>query len=278
MDIGEAVAELINDGDAVAMEGFTHLIPHAAGHEVIRQEKRDLTLIRMTPDIIYDQLIGVGAARALVFSWGGNPGVGSLHRLRDAVERGWPHPIEVIEHTHAEMAAAYVAGASGLPFGVVRGTKGTDLPDHNDRVRWITCPFTGDEVLAVAAHRPDVTVIHAQRADRSGNVQVWGIVGIQKEAAFAAARVVVTVEEIVDELTPIPGAILLPATSITAVCEVPGGAHPSYAAGYSSRDNRFYEAWDDIASDRDRFTEWIDRHVRGTADMTEFARSIADGT
>lgn len=276
-DLREAVAELINDGDAVAMEGFTHLIPHAAGHEVIRQEKRDLTLIRMTPDIIYDQLIGAGAARALVFSWGGNPGVGSLHRLRDAVEHGWPHPIELIEHTHAEMAAAYVAGASGLPFGVVRGTKGTDLPGHNDRVRWITCPFTGDEVLAVAAHRPDVTLIHAQRADRSGNVQVWGIVGIQKEAAFAAARVVVTVEEIVDELTPIPGAILLPATSITAVCEVPGGAHPSYAAGYSRRDNRFYEAWDDIARDRDRFTEWIDRHVRGTSDMAEFTRSLADG-
>jgi glutaconate CoA-transferase subunit A len=277
-DLREAVAELINDGDAVAMEGFTHLIPHAAGHEVIRQEKRDLSLIRMTPDIIYDQLIGAGAARTLVFSWGGNPGVGSLHRLRDAVEHGWPHPIVVIEHTHAEMAAAYVAGASGLPFGVVRGAKGTDLPDHNDRVRWIPCPFTGEEVLAVAAHRPDVTVIHAQRADRSGNVQLWGIVGIQKEAAFAAARVIVTVEEIVDELTPIPGAILLPARSITTVCEVPGGAHPSYAAAYGSRDNRFYEAWDDIARDRDRFNEWIDRHVRGTSDMAEFTRSIADRT
>ena len=276
-DLREAVAELINDGDSVAMEGFTHLIPHAAGHEVIRQEKHDLTLIRMTPDIIYDQLIGVGAARALVFSWGGNPGVGSLHRLRDAVEHGWPHPIELIEHTHAEMAAAYVAGASGLPFGVVRGTKGTDLSDHNDRVRWMTCPFTGEEVLAVAAHRPDVTVIHAQRADRSGNVQLWGIVGIQKEAAFAATRVIVTVEEIVDELTSIPGAILLPAKAITTVCEVPGGAHPSYAAGYSSRDNRFYEAWDDIARDRNRFNEWIDRHVRGTSDMAEFTRSIADG-
>ena len=272
----EAVAELIHDGDAVAMEGFTHLIPHAAGHEVIRQERRDLTLIRMTPDIIYDQLIGVGAAKTLVFSWGGNPGVGSLHRLRDAVEHSWPQPIELIEHAHAAMAAAYVAGASGLPFGVVRATPGTDLAPHNDRIRRITCPFTGAELSAVAAHRPDVTVIHAQRADRAGNVQIWGITGIQKEAAFAATRVLVTVEEIVADLTPVPGGIVLPAATITTVCEVPGGAHPSYSLGYDGRDNRFYARWDEISRDRDRFNAWIDRHVRGTTTMAEFRQSIAE--
>ena len=271
----EAVAELILDGDTVAMEGFTHLIPHAAGHEVIRQGKRDLTLVRMTPDIIYDQLIGVGAAKTLVFSWGGNPGVGSLHRLRDAVEHDWPQPLTLVEHTHAEMAAAYVAGASGLPFGVLRGTPGTDLRHHTDRVRPISCPFTGDELAAVAAHRPDVTVIHAQRADRAGNVQLWGIVGIQKEAAFAAQRVLVTVEEIVDKLSPVAGAVVLPATTVTAVCEVPGGAHPSYALGYDHRDNAFYTAWDDISRDRERFGSWIDRHVTGTGSMTEFRQSIA---
>lgn len=271
----EAVAELIHDGDTVAMEGFTHLIPHAAGHEVIRQGKRDLTLIRMTPDIIYDQLIGVGAAKTLVFSWGGNPGVGSLHRLRDAVEHDWPRPLALVEHTHAEMAAAYVAGASGLPFGVLRGTPGADHRQHTDRVRSLTCPFTGDELAAVAAHRPDVTVIHAQRADRVGNVQIWGIVGIHKEAAFAARRVLVTVEEIVDKLPPVAGAVVLPATTVTTVCEVSGGAHPSYALGYDRRDNAFYTAWDHISRDRERFGSWIERHVMGTGSMAEFRQSIA---
>ncbi|WP_283134536.1 CoA transferase subunit A [Rhizohabitans arisaemae] len=253
----EAVAELIHDGDVVAMEGFTHLIPFAAAHEVIRQGLADLTLVRMTPDVVYDQLIGAGAARKLVFSWGGNPGVGSLHRFRDAVENGWPHPLEVDEHSHAGMANRYVAGASGLPFAVVRAYRGTDLASRTSTVSTVTCPFTGEKLAAVAALNPDVTVIHAQQADRAGNVQLWGLTGVQKEAALAARRVLVTVEEIVDRLTPRPGGVVLPGWAITAVAEVPGGAHPSYAAGYSVRDNGFYQAWDAVSRDRDTFTAWI---------------------
>jgi glutaconate CoA-transferase subunit A len=257
----DAVAELIHDGDAVAMEGFTHLIPFAAAHEVIRQGITDLTLIRMTPDVIYDQLIGAGLVKKLVFSWGGNPGVGSLHRFRDAVENGWPRPLEVDEHSHAGMANRYVAGASGLPFAVLRGYRGTDLASRTDTVSTVTCPFTGEELAAVAALNPDVTVIHAQQADRDGNVQLWGLTGVQKEAALAADRVLVTVEEIVDELVPRPGGIVLPGWVITAVAEVPGGAYPSYAAGYSVRDNDFYQAWDPVSRDREAFTEWIRRNI-----------------
>lgn len=275
MSLAEAIAALIRDGDTVAMEGFTHLVPHAAGHELIRQGRRDLTLLRMTPDVIYDQLIGVGAARALIFSWGGNPGVGSLHRFRDAVEHGLPRPIELVEHTHASMAAAYAAGAAGLPFAVLRATPATDTPAHNPAMRSLTCPFTGETLAAVAAHRPDVTVIHAQRADRAGNTQLWGIVGVQKEAALAGARVLVTVEEIVDALAPVAGAVTLPAFVLDAVCEVPGGAHPSYAQGYSRRDNAFYRSWDAISRDRERFDAWIDRHVRGTSTMAGFLASLA---
>ena len=273
----EAVAALIEDGDSVALEGFTHLIPHAAGHEIIRQQRRDLTLLRMTPDIICDQLIGVGAVRTLVFSWGGNPGVGSLHRFRDAVENDWPAPLELIEYTHATMAAAYAAGASGLPFGTLRASPATDLTRHNPNLSSITCPFTGEMLTAVAAHRPDVTVIHAQRADTAGNVQIWGIVGVQKEAALAAGRVLVTVEEIVDRLTPVPGAITMPASVITTVCEVPNGAFPSYTQGYGRRDHAFYRRWDGISRDRSTFLAWIDRHVRGSADMRSFPGGVQGG-
>jgi glutaconate CoA-transferase subunit A len=257
----EAVASLIHDGDTVALEGFTHLIPHAAGHEIIRQKRRDLTLLRMTPDIIYDQLIGTGAVRTLLFSWGGNPGVGSLHRFRDAVENGWPAPLVLIEYTHAMMAVAWAAGAAGLPFGTLRASPATDLQRHNPNLSTITCPFTGETLTAVAAHRPDVTVIHAQRADRSGNVQFWGITGVQKEAALAGGSVIVTVEEIVDALSPVPGAIILPASVITVVCEVPGGAFPSYTQDYSRRDHAFYRQWDEISRERASFLAWIDRHV-----------------
>ena len=221
----DAVNDLVRDGHVVALEGFTHLIPHAAGHEVIRQGRRDLTLVRMTPDIVYDQLIGMGCARKLVFSWGGNPGVGSLHRLRDAVENGWPQPLELEEHSHAGMAAAYAAGAANLPFGVLRGYRGGDLRAHT-RVASVTCPFTGEELAAVPAHRPDVGIVHAQRADRRGNVQLWGILGVQKEVVLASRRSIVTVEEIVDELTPVPGAIVLPSWTVDAVCVAPRGAHP----------------------------------------------------
>jgi glutaconate CoA-transferase subunit A len=259
--LAEAVAEYVHDGDTVALEGFTHLIPTHAGHEIIRQGRRDLILVRLTPDLVYDQLIGMGCARKLVFSWGGNPGVGSLHRLRDAVENGWPRPLEVDEHSHAGMANRYVAGASRLPFAVLRGYRGSDLPTRTDTIRTVTCPFTGEELTAVPAINPDVAVIHAQRADRAGNVQLWGILGVQKEAVLAAGRSIVTVEEIVDSLDPRPGAVVLPSWVVTAVAEVPGGAHPSYAAGYSVRDNDFYRRWDAISRDRDTFLDWMRRHV-----------------
>src|SRR6058998_99348 len=261
VSLAEAVERAIADGDTVAMEGFTHLIPFAAGHEVIRQRRRDLTLIRMTPDLIYDQLIGAGCARKLIFSWGGNPGVGSLHRFRDAVEHGWPVPLEIEEHSHAGMANRYVAGASGLPFAVLRGYRGTDLPEHTDTIKPITCPFTGEILTAVPALNPDVTVIHAQRADRAGNVQLWGITGVQKEAVLAAKRSLVTVEEVVDELAPVPGAVVLPSWALTYVSAVPGGAHPSYAQDYSVRDNDFYLAWDAVSRDRETFLGWMSEHV-----------------
>ncbi|HUL26165.1 MAG TPA: CoA-transferase [Streptosporangiaceae bacterium] len=260
VSLAGAVAAAIRDGDAVAMEGFTHLIPFAAGHEVIRQGRRDLTLIRMTPDVIYDQLIGAGCASKLIFSWGGNPGVGSLHRFRDAVENGWPGPLQLEEHSHAGMANRYVAGAAGMPFAVLRGYRGTGL-DGQPSVRPITCPFTGQTLTAVAALTPDVTVIHAQRADRAGNVQLWGITGVQKEAVLGARRAVVTVEEIVPELRPQPGAIVLPGWTVDYVAPVPGGAHPSYALGYSHRDNDFYLGWDAISRGRDSFRRWLETDV-----------------
>jgi glutaconate CoA-transferase subunit A len=253
----QAVSELVRDGDTVALEGFTHLIPFAAGHEIIRQGRRDLTLVRMTPDLVYDQLIGAGCAARLVFSWGGNPGVGSLHRMRDALATGWPAPLALEEHSHAGMANRYVAGASGLPFAVLRGYAGTDLPLHTDTISTVTCPFTGEELAAVRALNPDVTIIHAQRADRAGNVQLWGIVGVQKEAVLAAKRSLVTVEEIVDELPPTPGAVVLPHWVIDAVAEVPRGAAPSYADGYYDRDNAAYKAWDKISRDRQAFQHWL---------------------
>jgi glutaconate CoA-transferase subunit A len=273
--LADAVADLARDGDVVALEGFTHLIPYAAGHELIRQRRRDLTLVRMTPDVIYDQLIGMGCARKMVFSWGGNPGVGSLHRFRDAVENGWPSPLDIEEHSHAGMAAAYAAGAANLPFGALRGYRDGDLPART-RVATVTCPFTGEELAAVPAHRPDVGIVHAQQADRRGNVQLWGIAGVQKETVLASARAIVTVEEVVDELEPRPGAIVLPAWVIDAVSRAPYGAHPSYAHGYYDRDNEFYVAWDAISRDRERFLAWMTRHVLETADTAEYRASLAE--
>jgi glutaconate CoA-transferase subunit A len=244
------------------MEGFTHLIPHAAGHEIIRQGRTRLTLIRMTPDLIYDQLIGMGCAEKLVFSWGGNPGVGSLHRFRDAVENGWPNPLAIEEHSHAAMANAYEAGAAGLPCAIFRGYIGVDLPEANPNIRRVTCPFTGEELAAVPAHRPDVAVIHALKADRAGNVLLEGIVGVQKEAVLAAKRSIVTVEEIVDDFGPRNlNAVILPGWTISAVVEVPGGAYPSYAQGYYKRDNAFYIGWDAISRDRDTFRAWMAANV-----------------
>lgn len=262
VSLSEAVGNNLHDGDAVAFEGFTHLIPHAAAHEAIRQGFRDLTLIRMTPDVIYDQMIGLGMARKLIFSYAGNPGVGLLRRLRDAVENGWPHAIEIEEHSHAAMACAYEAGASGLPLAVLRGYKGAGLPAVNPNIRSITCPFTGEELAAVPSVRPDVTFIHAQKASRRGDVLIEGIVGVQKEAALAAARAVVTVEEMVEDFDGVhPNACVLPHWAIAAIAVVPGGAHPSYAHGYYSRDNADYLAWDEIAADRDRFQAWMKENV-----------------
>jgi glutaconate CoA-transferase subunit A len=257
----EAIADAVHDGDVVAMEGFTHLIPFAAAHEVIRQERRDLTLVRMTPDLIYDQLIGAGCAAKLIFSWGGNPGVGSLHRLRDAVENRWPRPLAIEEYSHAAMANAYDAGAARLPFAAYRGSPG-DLPRVNPNFRTVTCPFTGESLTAVPAMRPDVTIIHAQRADREGNVLIDGIIGVQKEALLAAKRSVVTVEDVVErfEGSP-PNACILPRWTVGAIVVAPGGAFPSYAYGYYQRDNAFYLAWDAISRNRETFRAWIAENV-----------------
>jgi glutaconate CoA-transferase, subunit A len=262
----EAIAANVRDGDVVALEGFTHLIPFAAGHEIIRQGRRELTLVRLTPDLIYDQMIGAGCARKLVFSWGGNPGVGSLHRFRDAVEHGWPRPLVLEEHSHAAMASAFHAGAAGLPFATLRGYAGSDLRDVNPSIRSITCPFTGEELAAVPSLRPDVAVVHAQRADRDGNVLLEGIVGVQKEAVLSATRSVVTVEEVVDDLAaPSPNSVILPAWAVDAVAVAPRGAAPSYAHGYYDRDNAFYQEWDAISRDRNRFRTWLREHVQESA-------------
>jgi glutaconate CoA-transferase subunit A len=274
----EAVAALVQDGDTVAMEGFTHLIPFAAGHEVIRQGRRQLTLARMTPDVIYDQLIGAGCAKKLIFSWGGNPGVGSLHRLRDAVEHDWPAPLEIQEHGHGDLSNAYVAGAAKLPFAVLRAYAGSDLPKYNDKIKSIECPFTGETLAAVPAINPDVAIIHAQKADRKGNVLLWGILGVQKEAVLAAKKAIVTVEEIVDDLQAWPNACILPNWTLAAVCRVPGGAFPSYAHGYYERDNRFYQAWDNIARERDTFQQWIKTHILATEDFSAFRRVLAESS
>jgi glutaconate CoA-transferase, subunit A len=274
VSLADAIDGLVRDGDVVAVEGFTHLIPHAAGHEIVRRGRRDLTLVRMTPDVVYDQLIGMGCARKLVFSWGGNPGVGSLHRLRDAVENDWPRALELEEHSHAGMAAAYAAGAADLPFAVLRGYAGTELVERTRTITSVACPFTGEELAAVPAQRPDVGIVHVQQADRRGNIQFWGIPGVQKEIVLASARSIVTVEEIVDELELRPGGIVLPGWVIDAVAVAPGGAHPSYAHGYYERDNDFYVRWDEISRDRERFAEWMQRHVLDTADIDEYHRSL----
>jgi glutaconate CoA-transferase subunit A len=260
VSLSEVVAELVHDGDSVALEGFTHLIPFAAGHEMLRQGRRELELIRMTPDLLFDQMIGVGAARKLVFSYGGNPGVGSLHRFRDAIEHGWPRPVEIEEHSHAGMANRYAAGAARLPCALLRGYIGTDLVEHT-RVATVTCPFSGEQLVAVPALEPDVAIVHAQEADRDGNVQLWGIPGVQKEAVLAARRAAVTVERVVDKLVARPGGIVIPGWVIEFVAEVPGGSRPSYSLGITERDNDFYRYWDIVSRDRAEFQQWMDANV-----------------
>lgn len=266
LSLKDAIARFVRSGQSVALEGFTHLIPFAAGHEIIRQGVTDLTLIRMTPDLVYDQMIGSGCARKLVFSWGGNPGVGSLHRLRDAVEKQWPKPLDIEEHSHSAMAHAYAAGAAGMPSAFFRGYRGSDLAAVNPNIKFIQCPFTGETLASVPAIRPDVGVVHAQRADRLGNVLIEGIVGVQKEVVLAARHAIVTVEEVVDRVSDGgSNAVILPSWTIDAIVVVPGGAKPSYAHGYYQRDNAFYVAWDAIARDRDAFRRWMDEHVHHAA-------------
>ncbi|MBN9307465.1 MAG: 3-oxoadipate--succinyl-CoA transferase subunit A [Devosia sp. 67-54] len=260
--LSDAVARHLKAGDTVAFEGFTHLIPHAAAHEAIRQGIGELTLLRMTPDIIYDQMIGMGLARTVIFSYAGNPGVGLLRRMRDAIENAYPRAIETIEHSHSAMAQAYEAGASGLPLAVFRGYKGADLPRVNPAIKSITCPFTGEALAAIPAHRPDVTFIHAQKASEKGDVLIEGIIGVQKEAALAARRVVVTVEEVVPSFKGLhPNLTILPHWTIDAIAVVPGGAHPSYTHGYYARDNAAYLDWDRISADREAFSSWMQSNV-----------------
>ena len=275
LPLTEAIATYVKDGQTVALEGFTHLIPFAAGHEIIRQGRRKLHLVRMTPDLVFDQLIGMGCAERLTFSWGGNPGVGSLHRLRDAVERGWPQPLALTEFTHAEMAVAYQAGASGLTCALMRHHATTDLEAvPGTPVKRLRCPFTDAPLTAVPALTPDVTLLHAQQVDAAGNVLFRGIVGAAKEAAMAARCVLVTVEEQVERLNADLNALVLPAAVISAVSIVPGGAYPSYAQGYYPRDNGFYLAWDQIARDRNTFTAWMERHVLGVHDHATLLRTL----
>ncbi len=272
MSMRDAVARFVHDGDTVVIEGFTHLICFAAGHEIIRQGRRDLTLCRLTPDLIYDQMIAAGCARKLVFSWAGNPGVGSLHAFRRAVEGKGGPPLEIEEYSHFGMVARFAAGAARLPFWPLRNYMGTDLPAANPRIRQVTCPYTGEALATVPALNPDVTVIHAQRADASGNTQIWGLVGVQKEAAFASARVIVVVEELVEEavIRSDPNRTAVPAMIVDAVVVEPWGAHPSYAQGYYDRDNDFYVAWEAISRDPGGIARYLDEFVHGVPDRASY--------
>jgi glutaconate CoA-transferase subunit A len=273
LSLSKAVSRYLHDGVSIAFEGFTHLIPHAAAHEVMRQGMSDLTLIRMTPDIVYDQFVGLGRVRKMIFSYAGNPGVGLLRRVRDATENSWPRTLEIEEHSHAAMANAYEAGAAGLPFAVFRGYLGAELKVVNPNIKSVICPFTGEELAAVPALKPDVAFIHAQRADRKGNVLIEGIIGIQKEAVLAAKIAIVTVEEIVDDLNNHPNATVLPHWTVSSVCEVKGGAHPSYVHGMYKRDNAAYLEWDKIAAERDTFMAWMEENVM-QATVEDFAKRV----
>ena len=269
MSLRDAVARHVHDGDVVVIEGFTHLISFAAGHEIIRQRRRDLTLCRLTPDLIYDQMIAAGCAKKLVFSWAGNPGVGSLHAFRRAAEGG---KLELEEYSHFGMVARFSAGAARLPFWSLRDYAGTDIPRANPRIKSVTCPYTGEALATVPALNPDVTIVHAQRADPQGNTQIWGLLGVQKEAAFASRCVIVVVEELVDEtvIRSDPNRTLIPASIVDAVVVEPWGAHPSYAQGYYDRDNDFYVAWDGISRDGQSLDRFLDEFVYGVRDRAEY--------
>jgi glutaconate CoA-transferase subunit A len=273
LPLKEAVSSLVKDGDVVVVEGFTHLISFAAGHEIIRQGKKELTLCRLTPDLIYDQMIAAGCAKKLVFSWAGNPGVGSLHAFRRAAEAR-PARLELEEYSHFGMVARLSAGAANLPFWPLRNYTGSDIPGANPRIKTVDCPFTGEKLAAVPALRPDVTIVHAQRADKFGNTQIWGLMGVQKEAAFASKRVIVVVEELVEEsvIRGDPNRTLIPGLQVDAVCVEPWGAHPSYAQGYYDRDNDFYVKWDKVAREEASLKKYLDEFVYGVKDRAEYMR------
>jgi glutaconate CoA-transferase, subunit A len=268
----DAVAALVGDGDTVVIEGFTHLICFAAGHEIIRQRRRDLTLCRLTPDLIYDQMIAAGCARKLVFSWAGNPGAGSLHAFRRAVEGKGGPTLEIEEYSHFGMVGRLCAGAARLPFWPMRNYMGTDLPAANPRIATVDCPYTGERLATVPALNPDVTIVHAQRADAQGNTQIWGLLGVQKEAAFASKRVIVVVEELVDELVirADPNRTVIPGLVVDAVVVEPWGAHPSYAQGYYDRDNAFYVGWEKISREPAALAAYLDEFVYGVRDRAEY--------
>jgi glutaconate CoA-transferase subunit A len=272
----DAIANVLRDGDTVAIEGFTHLICFAAGHEIIRQRKRDLTLCRLTPDVIYDQMIAAGVAKKLVFSWLGNPGVGSLHAIRRRIEGGGPAALEIEEYSHFGMVSRYVAGASRLPFFPLRSYEGSDLPKANPRIVPIDSPYGGDRVYAVPPLNPDVAIIHAQRADQNGDAQIWGLLGCQKEVAFAAERVIVVVEELVDEATirRDPNRTVIPGLIVDAVVLQPKACHPSYSQGYYDRDNRFYRDWDAIARDPETLDAWLEEWVYGLQSHDEYVEKL----
>ena len=272
MSMSEAVSRYVHDGDTVVIEGFTHLICFAAAHEIIRQRRRDLTLCRLTPDLIYDQMIAAGCAKKLIFSWAGNPGVGSLFALRRAVEKGIPRKLEIEEYSHYGLMARFAAGAAKLPFWPLRDYRGSDLPVVNPRIKTVTCPYTGEELATVPAINPDVAIIHAQRADKGGDAQIWGLYGVQKEAAFAAKGVILVVEEVVSEavVRADPNRTLIPGIIVDAVVHEPWGAHPSYAQGYYDRDNDFYVAWEKISKEEASLTAWLDEFVFGVRDRSEY--------
>ncbi len=274
----DAIRELVHDGDTVAIEGFTHLICFAAGHEIIRQRKRDLTLCRLTPDLIYDQMIAAGVCKKLVFSWAGNPGVGALHAFRRAVEKKIPHPLELEEYSHFGMVARFTAGAARLPFYPLRSYAGSDLPKANPLIREMQSPYGDDQVFVVPPLRPNVAILHAQRADANGNTQIWGLTGVQKEAAFAADRVIVVVEELVDDhvIQADPNRTVIPELIVNAVVIEPWGAHPSYVQGYYDRDNPFYVEWDSIAREEDALTKWLDAWVYGVSGRAEYVEKMGD--
>ena len=269
-----AIASHVHDGDILVIEGFTHLICFAAGHEIIRQRRRDLTLCRLTPDLIYDQMIAAGCARKLVFSWAGNPGAGSLHAFRRSVEGKGGPPLEIEEYSHFGMVARLSAGAARLPFWTMRNYMGTDLPVVNPRIRTVVCPYTGETLATVPALNPDVTIIHAQRADDEGNTQIWGLLGVQKEAAFASKRVIVVVEELVDQsvIRADPNRTIIPGLIVDAVVVEPWGAHPSFAQGYYDRDNAFYVGWEKISRDPGELGRYLDEFVHGVADRAAYVQ------